>query len=155
MKFFINIILISLVIVLDQGSKWYVMKVLHYDQVITLCKHLNIVMVWNSGISFGMFSIMKNSNIIFSILSCFIVTILLYFSFKLKSNCRFIIAVIIGGALGNLIDRLRFGAVFDFIDIHVVDWHWPAFNIADAVIVCGVMTLLCKSFINAENNNAQ
>ncbi|QXK91638.1 signal peptidase II [Neoehrlichia mikurensis] len=156
MKFIINIILISLVTAFDQCSKWYVMAILHYnnDRVITLCKYLDIVMVWNPGISFGMFSVVKNSNMIFSLLSCFIVLVLLYYSlFKLKkSNHSFIVAVIVGGAFGNLIDRLRFGAVFDFIDIHIAHWHWPVFNVADTFIVCGIITLLCNCFVKVRND---
>lgn len=108
----------------------------------------NIVMVWNRGISFGLF----NNNVDYApyflvTLSVIIITWFSVFMFKTKSTVqKFSIALIIGGALGNVIDRLRFGAVIDFLDFHIYGYHWPAFNIADSVIVIGVIILALHMF---------
>ncbi len=106
---------------------------------------LNIQQVWNTGISFGFF---KNIHTIFII--TFKIAVISFLIFWLNKSVitieRFGISMIIGGALGNLHDRLRFGAVFDFIDFYFQTYHWPSFNLADSCIVIGVGILLYSSF---------
>jgi signal peptidase II len=65
------------------------------------------------------------------------------------------LALVLGGALGNLIDRLRFGCVVDFLDFHAAGWHWPAFNVADSAITLGAVTLILESFVNRERGDAR
>lgn len=104
----------------------------------------NWVMVWNKGISFGIFNhSTDNGPMILVAVSVLITLIFLYLLFtKPVSAQDWGIALIIGGAIGNVIDRLRFGAVIDFIDVHVGDYHWPAFNIADSCVCVGVALLI-------------
>ena len=116
---------------------------------IEILPFFNIVMVWNKGISFGMFS--KSSDygpILLSLLSLVIVVIFVIWLFRSHSKIQlFSIALVIGGALGNVMDRLRFEAVVDFLDVHAFGYHWPAFNISDSCIVIGVFLLILQSFL--------
>ena len=115
----------------------------------------NIVMVWNQGVSFGLFS--NNSDIgpyILSAVSVIISLIFVAWFVRTHSNLmRFALTIVIAGALGNVLDRLRFGAVIDFLDFHAFGYHWPAFNIADAAIVCGVLLLMIYSFFFESHEN--
>lgn len=108
----------------------------------------NIVMVWNQGVSFGMFS--GGAAYAPYILSAMAVLISLVFTVWLTRSRSMLqslaIAMVIAGALGNVIDRLRFGAVIDFLDVHAFGYHWPAFNIADSAICVGVFLLIVQSF---------
>jgi signal peptidase II len=110
--------------------------------------NFNLVSVWNKGISFGMFNrASDNGPMILVGLSLAISALFVIWLFRGPDamQCMGIILVI-GGALGNVFDRLRFGAVFDFLDFHAFDYHWPAFNIADSGIVVGVAVLVIHSF---------
>jgi signal peptidase II len=114
----------------------------------------NIVMVWNQGISFGLFADHPAAGA--GLLMVGLLAIVLGFTVWLVRTSdhmlRFILAVIIGGALGNLWDRVRFGAVADFYDYHAFGWHYPAFNIADSLIVCGVLALLARELFFREKS---
>ncbi|MBT3790751.1 MAG: signal peptidase II [Alphaproteobacteria bacterium] len=130
---------------LDQASKWWLMGVLERaGGPIELLPFFNLVMVWNPGVSFGMF---QSGNAwapwILSALALVIVFVLV--RWLGKAETRFIAAglgLVIGGALGNVIDRMVWGKVADFFDVYIDTWHWPAFNIADAAIVIGAAILL-------------
>jgi len=145
-----NIFLILSIIALDQVTK---LAILGIDVVdiypeMEITSFLNLVLVQNKGISFGLFSRYEIGWLI-SILTIGIVVVLFIWMRKLE---RAILALpfslIIGGAIGNLIDRLNYGFVVDFIDFHFFGWHWPAFNIADSAITVGVIFLLIASFSN-------
>jgi signal peptidase II len=136
----------AIALVLDQVSKFalYDLLVAKEQRAIEVLPFFNLVTVWNYGISFGMFnSGSASGSIIFVGLALAIVVALLVW---LRNVTTPLIAaalgLVIGGAIGNVIDRLRFGAVFDFLDFHAAGWHWPAFNIADSAICIGVF-LLC------------
>ncbi len=109
---------------------------------------LNIVMVWNTGVSFGFLSNFgPYMPYILIGVACFIIGLFLFWMLQTHDQIQGICcALIIGGAFGNIIDRLRFGAVIDFIDMHALGLHWPAYNIADAMIVIGVGMLIITSF---------
>jgi len=111
--------------------------------------NLNIVMVWNTGVSFGMFSNLgPYMPFILIAVAIFILGFLLFWLFQTHDQTQGICcAMIIGGAIGNIIDRARFGGVIDFIDLHAFEYHWPAFNIADSAIVIGVGILILQSFV--------
>ncbi len=100
----------------------------------------NVVFTWNPGTSFSLLRNVGNAAPwIISIITGLIIVVILRYLFKRASKYEMLpLALIAGGALGNLIDRVRFGAVIDFIDWHIGGLHWPAFNIADACIVIGV-----------------
>ncbi len=142
----LGLIIAAIALALDQASKFffYDLLVTQGYRAIEVLPFFNLVTVWNYGISFGMFnSGSAGGSIIFVGLALAIVVALLVW---LRSAASALIAaalgLVIGGAVGNVIDRLRFGAVFDFLDFHVAGWHWPAFNVADSAICIGVL-LLC------------
>ena len=157
--------LISLVdtIFFDQLSKWWIITKIyigddHSPDLLTwlssaapkfdmpvdpVTSFFNLVMVWNSGVSFGLFN---NPNTSATILSTVSLLIAGGFFMWMVTAKRIFPAIacgmIVGGAIANVWDRLRFGAVADFFDVHIMGYHWPAFNIADAAIVLGVILLM-------------
>lgn len=105
----------------------------------------SIVKVWNYGISFGMFNSIANSQIIFSLLQFSIAVILAFWLYKNdKKHITYALGFIIGGAMGNVIDRVQNGAVADFLDFHIASYHWPAFNIADSFVFIGVAIIILE-----------
>lgn len=141
-----------LALALDQVVKWYLLSVVGMDDPargpIVVTGFFKLVMVWNYGISFGMLAhpgtyvpwFLKGV----ALLICAVVGWLAYKSTERYEQMAY--GLIIGGALGNVIDRARFGAVADFFYFHIGEHYWPAFNIADAAIFCGVALLLLLSF---------
>ena len=142
LKRIVIIVIVSLVILLlDQASKQMVLEFLNSNKihVYKINSFLNFVEIWNKGISFGIFSEYNLSPILFICVSSAILILMLY----LMTNISPIIqGMIVGGAIGNLIDRIIFGQVFDFIDFHILGWHYPAFNLADSFIVMSVILIL-------------
>lgn len=107
----------------------------------------NIVMVWNYGISFGLFNNQSDENALILVGIAVIISFFLLL-WMLDTSSKYVgmaLAFAIGGAFGNIIDRMRFGAVIDYIDIHVAGYHWPAFNIADSCIVVGIGFVIIHS----------
>ncbi len=128
----------------DQASKAYLIAMLPPagEGAIEITPFFNLVMVWNYGVSFGLFS-EHNQPLLLVGLSGIISAILLGWLIKTPSTLvAFALGAVLGGAAGNVADRLRFGAVADFFDFHIATYHWPAFNIADSAIFIGVV-LLC------------
>lgn len=109
----------------------------------------NIVFTWNPGASFSMFRTLGEvAPLIMIILTGLVIGMIGYYLFRhAKTYERIPMALIVGGALGNLIDRIRFGAVVDFLDFHIGGYHWPAFNVADICIVIGVGWYLANWYI--------
>ncbi|MGE5147213.1 MAG: signal peptidase II [Candidatus Eiseniibacteriota bacterium] len=133
------------VILLDQLTKWYVVAVLMAPpRVIEVTGFFNLALVWNRGVSFGMLG--GDGGAGWWLLSLVAVAIVGGLLFWLWRADRPILAValglVIGGAIGNVIDRLRLGAVADFLDFHLGGYHWPAFNLADSAITVGVVALV-------------
>lgn len=114
-----------------------------------VCSFFNLVMAWNKGISFGMLNQLAYGNIILVLTSCLILGLTLYYYRHTESTIEiYALALISGGAVGNLLDRIRFGAVADFLDFHLDKYHWPAFNVADATICLGVLGLIISEYKN-------
>lgn len=135
--------IILLTLILDQITKAYILARIETGAIEAL-PFMNLVLVWNRGISFGLFNHGDPlPPILFVIIS---LAITAGFAIWLwRTQDRFLatgLALVIGGALGNVIDRLRFGAVIDFLDFHVAGWHWPAFNIADSAVCIGIAIVL-------------
>ena len=109
----------------------------------------NLVFTWNPGTSFSLFRALGESAPLVLILftGCVIGFLLHYLFCRARSYERFPLALIVGGTLGNLLDRVRFGAVIDFLDFHIGGWHWPAFNVADICIVVGVGLYLLNMYM--------
>jgi len=139
------------VLIADQVSKWWVVDVLHLPQVgqIVLLPVLNFTMVWNRGVTFGLLtSFGRSSYLLLAAVALAVVIALVVWLRRAESLLVAIsLGAIVGGALANVIDRVRFGAVIDFIHAHIGDWSWYVFNLADAAIVCGVAALVIDSLL--------
>ena len=139
-----------LIIVADQLSKIAVMNyVLADSKPLVVLPFLNMVVVWNRGVSFGLFSHdWVGAPWVLSALAVAIVVLMCVWLTRAQRRLTALaLGAIIGGAIGNVIDRARFGAVYDFIDFHYAGWHWPAFNLADSAITLGVAALLVDSLL--------
>ena len=147
-----GIIVALTVLILDQISKHWMLHAYKLPEraPVEITPFLNMDMVWNTGISFGMLGEFGVSNAMaLIILAVFICAALV--AWMAKIDDRFLtraIGMVLGGAMGNIVDRYHFGAVFDFIDLHIGNYHWPAFNIADAAIVIGVGLIILDSIWN-------
>ena len=144
-NFFIKLFIILVIFFLDRISKFYVIsqseKNLSYD--LFQSKFLNISLIWNEGIAFGLLSFEKDHfyNIL-TILILIVVILILFMIFRSEGLKKYSLMMILGGALGNLYDRIFFGAVPDFIDFHVGNFHWFIFNVSDIFITLGVIFLI-------------
>ncbi len=142
-----GLIVIAAVLIADQVSKHILLGAMEPPRLIVVTGFFNIVLVWNKGVSFGLFN--QGGSASLWILSALALTIAAALTIWLaRTDKRLVgwsLALIIGGALGNVVDRVRFGAVIDFLDFHVAGWHWPAFNVADAAITIGVVLLLFEN----------
>lgn len=139
--------LVVVLVGLDQASKyWIVNHIMAPPRVIEIAPFLNIVMAWNPGVSFGMFGQAGLSPWAFFVVAmAFSVALALWMWRANDKWLRLALALMIGGAIGNAIDRVRWGAVADFIDVHAFGWHWPAFNVADSAITIGAILLVLDS----------
>lgn len=136
----------AIILIADQITKSLVLKFVA-GQSIALLPFFNLVLVWNRGISFGMFSQASHyAPLVLTILSILIIGLLIGWLTRIDDKRLYIaVCAVIAGAIGNVIDRVRFGAVVDFLDFHAFGWHYPAFNIADSAIVLGVAFVLFDS----------
>ena len=161
MKFIKDIIFIKLSIIfvifsLDRISKTYVINLFNETQFneIYLLEFLNIYFIWNEGIAFGLLNFNEHSFYKIITLIITIVSIIIFiFAMKTKNYKGYFFAIIFGGAIGNLYDRVKFSAVPDFIDLHIGNYHWFIFNVADIFISLGIICLIFDElFINKKNN---
>ena len=144
------------VVIIDQVSKYVILHYVLTDYAaIVLAPFFAIVRAWNTGVSFSMFNDFGiNGVYILSGVAIIIVLALLKWLKTEKSRMMQVaLGFIIGGALGNVIDRIRLGAVFDFLDFYVGDYHWPAFNAADSFICMGAALVIINGFIPSKKEN--
>ena len=145
-KFFnISLLVPAFIFILDRISKIYVINLSKnsFDIELYTSKFLNITLVWNEGIAFGLFSASHEYWYNFlTILISFVALIILVMSIRNEGAQKYFLLIVFGGALGNLYDRIFFRAVPDFIDLHVENFHWFIFNIADIFITFGVIMLI-------------
>ena len=156
-NFFVNSSLILITFLLDRISKIYVINLdkKFLGSEIFSSKYLNISLIWNEGIAFGLLSFDQDN--LYNILTLFIILIIFFiFVMIIKSSGikKYALLMILGGAFGNIFDRIIFGAVPDFIDFHIGDFHWFIFNVADIFITLGVVFMILLEFIDNGNNNA-
>ncbi len=139
---------------LDQATKWWILNhVMDPPRVIPVTGFFNLVLGFNTGVSFGLFGEAPAWLLMAFILP--MVAGLLVWMTRTDSRLTAIaLGLVVGGAFGNLLDRLRHGAVTDFLDFHVGAYHWPAFNFADVAIVSGVALLLIESVLAREETKA-
>lgn len=150
-----SILLISLLFGLDRFTKIKSIKLIESAKGdIFLNDFLNITLNWNTGIAFGLLSFSASfSYHLISALILLIIVYLIYLMVISDKSGKIIISFIIGGALGNLYDRLNYYAVPDFIDFHFGNFHWFTFNLADIFISIGVIMMLFKEIIFKKKNN--
>ena len=154
-NFVINSLLVFLIFLFDRISKIYVIyldKKFSGSEIYS-SKFLNIELYWNTGIAFGLFSF--SENYLYNLLTFVIVTVIMIIIFMIaisKDFKKYPLLMILGGALGNLVDRIFFKAVPDFIDFHIQNFHWFIFNVADIFISLGIIFMILLEII-ANNKN--
>ena len=153
-NFIINLSLILLIFLLDRISKIYVIfldkKFLGSE--IFSSKFLNIQLFWNEGIAFGLFSLKQGKLYNFlTIIIMILIILILYLAFKSNGIKKYSLLLIFGGAIGNLYDRIFYNAVPDFIDLHIGNFHWFIFNLADIFITIGVIFMILLEFTVTNN----
>ena len=143
----------GLIIVLDQLTKLWVVSALRLGQSVELTSFFNLVFVYNPGAAFSFLSDAGGWQRWFFVVLALAVSgwlTLLIRQHAVERLLPLAAALILGGALGNVIDRIRVGAVVDFVDVHAAGWHWPAFNVADSAISLGVALLIWRQLFHAE-----
>ncbi len=139
-----------LAVVLDQASKWAVDSSMQLYQSISLVPYFNLTYVRNTGAAFSFLSEAGGwQRWFFAGLAIVISIVIAVWLARLKQHETLLavaLSLVLGGAIGNLIDRLAYGYVIDFLDVYYQTWHWPAFNIADSAITLGVVLMLLESF---------
>jgi signal peptidase II len=137
-----------LVLLLDQATKWLMLLVVMAPpRIIEVTGFFNLVLAWNTGVSFSAFAGSGPAGR-WILVGVAVVICGFVLAWMGRTQRRLLIAgfaVIVGGALGNVIDRLIHGAVVDFLDFHLAGWHWPAFNLADTAITLGVVAIIADS----------
>jgi len=133
------------ILLLDQLSKWIILAVVVPPLGgIPLTGFFNLVLTYNTGVSFGLFQgsaawqpfVLIAVNVVVSL------GLLIWLYRQAVGFLPTAVGLVVGGALGNAVDRLHLPGVVDFLDFYVADWHWPAFNLADSTIVCGVILII-------------
>ncbi len=153
-KFLAGIAMTLAILAADQASKYWILEILDLPDLrqVVVLPFFNLTMVWNRGVTFGLFASDGDTGRI--ILTAIAVLAVLAFGFWLWRArswlTAFSVGAIAGGAIGNVIDRLRFGAVVDFLHFHAFGWSWYVFNVADAAIVCGVAALIADGLLRPE-----
>ena len=151
-KYLIVTVISLFVIILDQYTKHLIIQSFALHQALDIIQNfVTIVHARNKGIAFGIFAAQGSGTqtILLIITSCLAIAFIFYLVSSLKREQLFAtitLSLILGGAIGNLIDRIRWGEVVDFIDLHWYHYHWPAFNVADSAISLGLVLLIIGMF---------
>lgn len=153
-NFYISFSIVALIYFLDRLSKIYVIQLdkNNLGSDIFNSTYLNIVLIWNKGIAFGLLSF--NESYLYNIISliiAIIIIVLVIMSLKNQGFKRYSLLMIVGGALGNLHDRIFFNAVPDFIDFHIGNFHWFIFNVSDIFITLGVISMIVLELFDNKN----
>ena len=143
----------AVVLAADQITKWWILSaVMQPPRIIPVTPFFNLVLGWNQGVSFGMLNFESQLSDWLLPIAVIAITVALgvwlYRADRLRVAAA--LGLIIGGAIGNLVDRLRFGAVLDFLDFYAAGFHWPAFNLADSGITVGAIVLILDSLFVSE-----
>ena len=136
--------------VLDRASKEYVIKFFlsYQEPSYYLFPFLNLTLVWNSGMAFGLFESESNTyHIISAVIASVIIILIIWLYKSILLVEKIALSIVIGGAIGNLFDRIKYNAVPDFIDMHYRDFHWFVFNVSDIVITIGIILLLLSDIL--------
>lgn len=147
---FIGLFVAAVAALLDQLSKMFVFGYLsETESMVQMTSFFNLVSAWNTGVSFSMFNDLGGMGVyILSAFSMIVAGFLIWWLSREKERLMQVaLGLVIGGAIGNVIDRLRIGAVFDFLDFHYAGHHWPAFNLADSFICLGAALIICNGVL--------
>ena len=150
-KYLILAIVSAIVLILDQATKLYIDRAMDLQESVTVVENFfNITYLRNKGAAFGFLAHTSYRLPFFILVSVVAIAVIIVVFARLRPDQRFTafaLALIFSGALGNLIDRVRFGEVIDFLDAHWYSHHWPAFNVADSAICVGVFLLAIDMFL--------
>ena len=154
-KIILNLLIICFIFFLDRISKLYILSIAQDQGLVDLKinSFLNLVLIWNTGIGFGLFQF--EENLIYNIITFLIVIvnlIIIYLFFSSNNTHRIFLSLILGGSLGNLFDRIYYSAVPDFIDINYNGYHWFVFNVADIFISIGILALIFLEIFKKNEN---
>ena len=155
-NFYLNLTIIFSIFLLDRLSKLYIIYLdkINNGSEIYQSKFLNIYLIWNEGIAFGLFSLDdKHLYNILTLIILVVIIIILYLVVKNKGFKRYSLIFILGGAIGNLFDRIFYKAVPDFIDFHIENFHWFIFNVSDIFITVGVICMITLELIGKNDKN--
>ena len=161
MKFFsiphiIKLIIIFFIFLFDRISKVSVLNFFEnsQSQELVLSNFLSFYLIWNEGIAFGLLNFNDKSIYNLITLVIIVITIIIFiFALKNQDQTGYFFSIIFGGSLGNLYDRINFSAVPDFIDLHINNYHWFIFNVADIFITIGIICLIFDElFIDKKND---
>ena len=149
-------IIVLIIFFVDRVSKFYILKIADTESLVDIYvnSYLNFYLIWNKGIAFGLFSF--DEHYIYKLVSLIISTIIIVITIlirKSKGIKKYSLLMVLGGALGNLYDRVYYAAVPDFIDLHIGAIHWFVFNVADIFITLGVLSLILLELFNKKNEN--
>ena len=144
-KFLLNFVVVLVIFLLDRISKIYILKIAELENKVDiyLTFYLNLYLIWNKGIAFGLFSF--DEKFIYNIITLLIVLIIgVVLAMIIKSDGlkKYSLLLVFGGSIGNLFDRIYYSAVPDFIDLHINNFHWFVFNVADIFITLGIICLI-------------
>ncbi len=154
--FLLNMLIVAIIFLIDRLCKLYVINLYEdiSNQQIFLTSFLNVYLIWNEGIAFGLLSFVNEE--IYNYITLLVILInifIIYLLFKLNDVRKYYFLIILGGSLGNLFDRLIYRAVPDFIDFHIGNFHWFIFNPADIFITLGVICLILDEFFIKNKRN--
>ena len=154
-NFYLNFSIVLLIFLIDRISKFYVIHhdKLNFNSEIYSSKFLNIHLIWNEGIAFGLFSF--NEDYLYNFLTFLILIVIIFIIFMIwKSDLlrKYALLLVLGGALGNFFDRLIYKAVPDFIDFHFQNYHWFIFNVADIFITLGIFFMIIIELTSKNKN---
>ena len=149
-------IIVLIIFFVDRVSKFYILKIAETESLVDIYvnSYLNFYLIWNKGVAFGLFSF--DEHYIYKLVSLIIATIIIVITIlirKSKGIKKYSLLMVLGGALGNLYDRIYYTAVPDFIDFHIGEIHWFIFNVADIFITLGVLSLILLELFNKKNEN--
>ncbi len=151
----IGIVAAAVWLIIDQATKWWILHhIMNPPRVIPVTGFFNIVLSRNTGVSFGFFG-GTPALLLIAVTVTMIVSLFVWMLWIERRLAALALGLIAGGGAGNLIDRWRYGGVTDFLDFHAGQWHWPAFNMADVGIVCGVGFLLLDAIRPMRSQEAE
>ncbi|WP_337877532.1 signal peptidase II [Elioraea sp.] len=143
------------ILLLDQASKWWILEVVRLPEIgrIVLTPFLNLTMVWNRGVTFGLLAgeAWWHAWALAAIALAVATALTVWLARAPDRWTAVALGLVLGGAIGNVIDRIRFGAVVDFVDLHAFGWHWYVFNLADSAIVIGVGLLVAHALLRPQH----